>query len=201
MIYDKNKNYAFFHIPKTAGQSILTALGYEAKQRFPHNAGYHTIPKNFVEKLDIKGFDKIFSFAIVRNPWERMHSMYHYVCKSDNYKTRDYTKRYRSMGFNNWMVEECTTFCKSQGWYDNDYIFQQVDWTTYNGKPISFVGRYENLNVDFEFICNKIKHPYVKLPHIHKTDKPNYRDEYNSEGYDKVIELFSKDIEVFDYKF
>jgi len=201
VIYNKDKNYAFFHIPKTAGQSILTALGYETKQRVPPNAGYHTIPKTFVEKLEIKKFDKIFSFAFVRNPWERMHSMYHYICKSDNYKTRDYIKHYRSMGFNNWMVEECANFCKSQGWYNGDYIFQQVDWVTYNNKLISFVGRYENLDGDFKFICDKINHPYIKLPHVHKTKKPDYHNEYNSNAYNKIVELFSKDIETFNYEF
>ena len=56
-----------------------------------------------------------------------------------------------------------------------------------NGEVIiDFVGRYENINKDFSYICRKLNIPEIELPITNKFDHQNYINYYTKEMVDEV---------------
>ena len=96
----------FIDIPRTSSSSIRAELGmrfgkahgkmnvmetdYATAQIIPD----HTTAKEVQTVIGRPKWDKIFTFTVVRNPWERTFSMYHYRKKRGNipkeWSFRDY---------------------------------------------------------------------------------------------------------------
>ena len=81
--------------------------------------------------------------------------------------------------------------------------FNQLDYITdRNGKIcVDFIGRYENLQEDFNKVLKDIGLPAMQLKHLNKFDRENYRSYYTEEDIEKVKKLYKRDIEYFGYKF
>ena len=67
---------------------------------------------------------------------------------------------------------------------------------------VDFIGRYENLNKDFQKICSELS---IKpdLKYYNKSDKIklNYKDYYNQKSIDIVYKVYQEDIKRFNYDF
>jgi hypothetical protein len=68
---------------------------------------------------------------------------------------------------------------------------------------MNFIGHYENLNDDFQQICETIGIPQMKLPHKRqaKDRKQDYRSYYSDDLAELVGQYFKRDIEALDYRF
>ena len=66
---------------------------------------------------------------------------------------------------------------------------------------VDFVGRYENLQADFQTVCNKLGITNEVLPHKNKTERRNYQDYYNDRTKNMIFKHFQEDIEMFGYDF
>src|SRR5690242_8686296 len=65
-------NSIFVHVPKAAGVSIARALYGDLGMGHMTLAEYRTVFRQ-------RAFDKMFKFAFVRNPFDRLHSAYHFL--------------------------------------------------------------------------------------------------------------------------
>lgn len=204
MISDKH-NYIFVHIPKSAGSSIeqvllknehnfsdetfdhvfwLDKLNCEIKNKFfigkisglPF-APQHCTPEKYERRFPEK-YIKYFKFTFVRNPWDKAVSEWKYFNKVENLNL---TLRQSLM---------------TQFPFPDHNIHQTVF-----AKNCDFIGRFENLQEDFNIVCNKIGIPRIKLPHDNKTKHKHYTEYYNDETREIVEQKFSKDIKYFGYKF
>ena len=67
---------------------------------------------------------------------------------------------------------------------------------------VDFIGRFENLEKDFDFVLNKLNiKKNIELPHFNKTKHKHYSEYYTEETRKLVEKRYRKDIKMFGYKF
>ncbi len=206
MLLSRKHNFIFIHIYKNAGSSITSAL-------FPFAAGEHQLKANeylkkininyfepqpfhihikasaLAEKIGRKAFNKFFTFAIVRNPWDWQVSLYTFMLRYKEHHQHELVKSFRD--FNEYIRWRCAEEVRFQ----KDFIVDE------DGKiMIDFVGRFENLNADFKQICSRIGIS-VDLPKINVSNEMPYQSFYDEESIALVREAFKPDIELFNYNF
>jgi len=183
MIYSDSHKFMFYHIPKTAGTSMYSVFkqyGVSAHVNEFHwtRVRSHTAVEHTWDKY--KG-SEYFSFAIVRNPYDRMFSLYNFL------------KRRRVI------KETLEEFINK---IDRDP--SQFKLLNYNGVvPLSFVGKFENLEEDFNFIADKIKikERYKNLPKLFKAvNNGNYKEQINNKLKAIIDEKHHDDFINFNYK-
>ena len=191
MISHKHK-FIFIHYPKTAGETINYFL---CKQRHPVHK--HKKLKFFEDKYDLKDY---FKFTFCRNPWSQVVSFYFhfkrlkrcaplYSCNiANNFSFSDYCKK---------MFQDKPSF-PNDYWHDSHYSFLL---NSKNDVNIDFIGKFENLQEDFNIVCDKIGIPPQELPHINKSKHKHYSEYYDDKTREIVAKKYAKDIEYFGYEF
>lgn len=209
--YNHNqKDYLLFlRIPKNASSSIMEHLGdrnllakYERKLQQSLDkeiykgffAATHARPhelESVINSIELKAF----SFAVVRNPWDRVVSMYHFAKKMG---LADLFNLNNDLSFDD--------FCEvieSRRW-DRSFLptFKQVEWT-HGSIEVNEILRFENLSKDFSNMIqnNSIKDISSYLPHINKTNHTDYRDYFSSRTKKIIHSVFEEDCDAFKYNF
>lgn len=191
----------FIHVPKAAGTSVAKAIFGEKSRHIP-------LSRYFV--FDDRAAREYFKFAFVRNPWDRFFSAYHYLARrigaDPAYPDHRWATRYLGgkQNFGNFVKRMAV---------DRRYRFAvrryihfrpQVDWISIPGRQgvgMDFVGRFEDMENDFQRVCARIG-VSAALPHERKgTGVNNYREAFDFEGRQLVAELYRRDIEAFGYTF
>ena len=163
--------FVFIHIPRTGGTSIEQSFDSER------------IPNQHMQVKHIDGeYNDYFKFAFVRNPWERMVSYYFMDRYSNGISFLEFVKL-------------IPTRSKLE--------YRMLPYITDStGKiAVDFLGRYENLQKDFDTMCDKMGVVRRDLLNYNKTDHTPYADYYDEESYELVSKMFADDISEFDYKF
>ena len=80
---------------------------------------------------------------------------------------------------------------------DNKNEIMTID----NNISVNFIGKFENLQNDFNNLLSKLGSENIQLPHIHKSDRSRYRTYYSEESKALVEEFYKKDIQEFGYEF
>lgn len=175
------------HINKTGGTSIAKALRLRD--------GHWTAREKQAE-LGERAWRQKFSFAFVRNPWDRLVSQYHW--RTRNNRTGLGTN---PLEFNDWVAAVFEE--QDPRYHDETKMFiPQLDWITDDDGQVmvDFVGRFENLAPDFEFICRRLG-VRATLPHLNRTEHAPYQSYYRPEIVDVVGNWFHKDIDFFGYTY
>src|SRR5580704_4904265 len=142
MISGKHK-FIFIHINKTGGTSIEKAFAPDADIRdVPHKHA----PVAFYKQWWPDQFRTYFKFAFVRNPWDWLVSRYYW--SKDRQRLFDYS-------FDEFLrrLKKRIRLCESAPWLEDEALKPQLDRLTIRGAiAVDFVGRFENLQSDFDFI-------------------------------------------------
>ncbi|MFW6128694.1 MAG: sulfotransferase family 2 domain-containing protein [Candidatus Aminicenantaceae bacterium] len=208
----KHKNIIFIWIPKTAGTSIFSALTpygcrkltsiRSVKYYFPQH-GFVTFGHISYQKLKEESYisskfdSNSFKFCFVRNPWDRVVSLYHYL-KRINFI-------HKNLSFRTFLYEIEDDAMFPVGLYHSKGISQcnnQLDWITdSNGKVfVDFIGRYENIQYDFKELCQKLD-IRAELPKRNITQHRKYTEYFDNFSKKIVEKAYSRDIEFFGYKY
>ena len=111
-----------------------------------------------------------------------MVSYYHFH-KSEQY---NHPATAQKMGFSEWLERGL----------DNRLCITQ---TKYLNEDIDYIIRYENLQDDFNIVCDNINIERYVLPNYNTSQHDNYTQYYNSKEKDIIKEYFSEDFENFGY--
>lgn len=186
----------FIHVPKNAGQSIRNSL---FENLLPGHMKAFTYQLIFPKRI----YDKYYKFAIVRNPWDRLASAYMFM-KGGGAHEKDRLWSEKTLAH----FESFESFVKGglqreeiQSW---PHFRRQVDFLRgQNGRiELDFVGRFENLQEDFNHIRDHLGIS-AELLFINKTKtkRESYRTYYTDEMQEIAAGVYQEDIEAFDYKF
>ena len=126
-------------------------------------------------------FNTYFKFCVVRNPYDKMVSLYHMLRNGNKLKTFD-------------------EFCKKNNCKNYNRYFIN------NKSCINFYIRYENLNEDLKKVCEKlgIEFDINRLPNFkseYRQKNDNYQKYYNDDLRKIVYKKHKKEFEMFGYKF
>lgn len=163
----------FIHVPKTGGSSISSLFEKE-----PHHAGMRHHEKASEIQVSLKEkWDQYFKWAIVRNPWDRMVSMY-FFRKSrklfDFAEDHEFVKN-TDRSFDSWLDRLLSIRHSEHAFWLNQFNFIK---SCKNEIELDFVGRFENLNEDFNYAATKIGLNKT-LPHINTSEHNPYYEYYN----------------------
>lgn len=210
MIYSKQKNFLFIHVPKTAGTSIRSVLepyggkpgflNFTARrlEKFPalcnttglNNArtyDAHTTYKKIATVIPAKQLEKTFVFAFVRHPFDRLYSFYFHVLANSHHPWHEKVLGYGSF---NGLIKNLEKIQEpSQRYYLTD-----VD----DNIAVNFIGRFENINADFKIVCNRLEIPF-NLPKKNVTKHDEWKNAFTKEDRQHAYTFYKEDFEAFNY--
>lgn len=190
MISDEYR-FIFVHINKTGGTSIEKVFEPQADQQ---DLRYKHQPAAFYKERFPYRFRDYFKFSFVRNPWDWLVSRYHW--SRDHQHLIDYSFRELLR-----RLENRVRVSAAAPWMEGA-LAPQLDRLIINGSlAMDFVGRYENLQGDFEKISSILKIKAITLPHVFKTQHAVYTEYYDDETRGIVEKLYAADIAAFGYRF
>ena len=217
MIDHKNK-FIFVHIPKNAGTSMENFLFPENFTLFPKTKeevlrsqeflyGQDNDSKRFLQHLTMEEIDIVlntnkykntfletskansyFKFCFVRNPWDRAVSEWKWRQATD--------KSFLEVNFINFLTNYL--FLRQ----NEDHFMPQYKYIYRDKKClVDFIGRFESLNQDFDYVCKKIGRECNKLLHNNKSERKHYSEYYNSFTMNLIGDVYKRDIDYFNYSF
>lgn len=210
------RKFIFTHPKKCAGTSIEKAFRDElnlSKEMWDQYLNRHAPLKCELDIVKKHGYDEkdFFKFSIIRNPWDRVVSMYYYlihrevpkahICK--NPKMAKYLLKIKEMTFNEFCVFEFeSSDFKQFETPTRIYLFDDDEY------KIDYVIKYENITEGYNFCMKKLNLlnlNYDKLQRIHgdtpRPKKIHYRRYYDKRTKEMVAKHFEFDIDFFKYTF
>ena len=200
MIIDNKYKHLYIAVPKTGSISIQFSLGHG--DNIPEPDDYHQSLKTAISDNPVAA--DYFKFAFVRNPWDRLLSLYNDFTVNRVYQYSGLIKHDKPLlsefaDFN----DMCVRLCDSE-WRDNIFFTSQFDLLSISDKiGLDYVGRFENLFDDFTKICSILNIDDVVLECRNTSKVPNvkYRNVYSVDAKNAIAKLYSRDIETFGYEF
>ncbi len=215
MIISHGRQYIFVHIPKTGGTSLSLALEAKAmkddiligdtpkakkrRKRYKDIQVSGRLWKH-ARLTDIYGLvtqeqiENYFVFTIVRNPWDRIVSYYHWL-KIQNFdhlavgiaKNHEFTEFLAQPAIQHSLQYDAT----------RQYICDQ------NGNAqCNMYLRIEHLSRDVRRLEQHLGIKLAAVPHDNRSKRDQtYADYYNVQSKNMVSNLFADDIKKFNYAF
>jgi hypothetical protein len=210
LLISNRHKFIFVHVPKTAGQSMTRALEPFSDNRprkglrrllshlpVPESPDAIAFPMHVSArwarlKLPGKVFKSYRKFAVVRNPYDRAVSLYHYLSQKTDHHSYEKVSRLSFKGFLLYLAERRMTKNPTQLAFIADA----------HGNPIvDNILRFETLNEDFKALCDDLgMDGQVELPKKNASDHRPYWEYYKDQTtQDLVKDLFAADFEAFGY--
>lgn len=199
--------YMFVHIPKTGGTSLKHALaGYDIRDRTTADAaqavcvqGHRTLAE-LDRHAEAIGVEPLFRFTVVRNPWDRLLSLFSYLTSGGSGSFIDLRRAaeiwpYRG-DFRRFVLEGLPRM--PLRWH----FRPQTYWIGDRAEDIArldFIARYERLGADYEIIRERVG-AAAPLPRLRPSTHPPFADCYDAEMVRIVGAVYARDIELLHYE-
>lgn len=182
----------FVHVPKTGGSTI-------AKTLFGLGSPIHATAHAF-QRANPSKFSAYFKFAFVRNPWDRLVSAYYFYTQlpERSEHSKGIFQRYSDFGT---FVRD---FVTPENVLGPLHLRPQHQFVcdVNNRILVDFVGRYETFESDVAEVAKAIRLPLAgPLPKVNATDRPAYRECFDTSTRAIVERVYANDLELFSYEF
>lgn len=218
MLISHSLKYVFIHVPKTAGTSIECLLkeepafqvdeighwygasesDYEQEPKLCRQLHNHSSAKKVKEYFEEMGWkwDEYFKFGFMRNPWDLQVSQHCYFMQS---LTESNTSDENLKLIEEYKNKPAYEFIKSRAKFDFiDHFLCDKN----KNIIVDFIGKFENLNEDFQKIQDKIGVSGYSLPAFNQSKRiKNYQVYYDDEAREQVKKSFYKTISLGNYTF
>ena len=196
MIICHEPKIVFVKPNKIAGTSIVNTLSMSIKfddSLRNLSKGDHESYRQIEQTIPI---EKYYVFSFTRNPWDRLISMFKYMKEIEIPKRKkmniQYDEKLEKMTFNEYISSD--DVFKPRSFYD---FFKNND-----GKiNLDFIGKFEDLLVDFKRVERHTNLKFEKLAHRYKTNHKEYTEYYTDETQKIVAKQYANDIKYFNYEF
>ncbi len=196
MVVSESHKFIFLAVPKTGTSSIERALArYRSPltDRFKKHATCKRVKREIPEAL----WDESFKFAFVRNPYDRMQSWYFYRQRQE-LANPEHPRHHLYTGNKTFDQFICS-------FADRDWMLLQLAWVAppaLGGEvQLDFVGRFESLETDYSYVCERVGVPYQPLPQVRSSRNDHRaRSLWTPESRTRVNEYFRGDFELFGYE-
>ena len=188
----KKSDFVFIHIDKTGGTSLSHVLGL-----LPFKSHF-TVRQ--VQNLIGLDWHNVFTFSIVRNPYDRVVSQFEFRKKRDDFHIKT-----NNISFDDW-VKSTYKLNDPKYIYDvengNRLNFTQKQWLTNDQGvvDVDYILKFENITNDYK-VLQDIIGLKKSLPHMNKTERKPYKYYYSDESKSIVENYFKEDFEEFNYNF
>jgi hypothetical protein len=183
----------FIHIPKTAGISITKAL---------YNKEVGHLPLRYYEKRHAHTIENLIKFTVVRNPWDRIYSAYHFLKAGGMAEYPDdkifFDKNISSYENFDHFVREWLT---KKNAYSYIHFYPQLYFIETRKIKLDYILRFENINIELPSIMSN-HGIHIELKKLNTSLKnQEYQSAYSQKSKDIVYKTYKKDIMLFKYEF
>lgn len=182
---DHYRKLIFIHIARTGGTSVEAALvgrdWWEVDPATKHLSASQT-RRLYGEDL----WNTYLKFAVVRNPWDRLVSMW---ATGWWHPDEDPTR-----------ITDFGQFLDQLQPHPNEH-YRSLLYRDILDEPVDRVLRFERLSDDFARLMTDLGQGGVQLPHHERRERGDYRRYYDDDLRDRVGRRFADDIREFDYTF
>lgn len=189
----------FRHNRNEKGEFIHRSMNADEEYR---TIGQHVDANTIQRKVPAEVWNDYFKFSIIRNPWDRTVSDFHWKRRQDPaIKPRRRFYHYLGVPFNELaqIRKLFSEFIESDDFVNNDRFYIIDDRLC-----VDFVIRYENLSEDLTEVCRRIGLPPVDLPHLKtgfRQKRHHYSEYFDRESEAIVAKKHKNDIRLFGYEF
>lgn len=179
--------FSFVHINKCGGSSVEIALGLTKR---------HATAEALRREIGAEAWGRRFTFALVRNPFDRAVSLYYYRVRMNNHGLGD-----RHVNVNQWI--QALWQDKDPRYVDPPFLNQTCTaWLTdADGKQIvDMVVRLEDIATGWSKITRRLGID-IEFPALNKNKRPAYRDVLTRDSRAILEAAFAEDLSRFDYDF
>jgi hypothetical protein len=189
-----DRRYIFIRVPKNASTSFTKSFG---------KIRHYSV--DFLQTEVGVDIEKHHTFAIVRNPFDRLVSWFHYHKVNVNSGAdKKLTKHYKNSTFKKWVKDGCPlpdSWTREKDKYNPNPLHQHLWVCDSNGEiAVDFIGNFETLSKDFKTIVDETG-VEGKLANDNSSEHKNYADYYDDDTISIVKEMFKKDLDLFNYGF
>ncbi len=200
----------FVDIPRTGSTSLKLALAEQLGSEFDKSyvrednrqttkvIGDHTTAARARQILSPELWDRLFTFTIVRNPWDRCYSMFRYRIANKEIPADFPFGEYLTL------LERHNTRHPYTPFIYRPYFMPMCDFIfDAEGKQlVNYIGRFEQREESMLLLKEKTGVDFAGTRRAEVLGQPgDYRRAYCTEGVEIVARIYRDDIERFGYEF
>lgn len=211
MLVSVSHNFVFIHIAKNGGSSVNEMLlqycvgGERTKigdvlsvfpyAKAPERLGYppHANARWARRNLGPRFYDRAFSFAIVRNPYDRAVSRFEYVRQNAEHHNN---QKFQNLSFGGFVSDERM----------RNLVISRTQYSEISSRSgeviVDKIYRFEEIDAAVSDICTRLGLPKpAQTPHQNRSRRGHYQSYFTPEIRARFERIYRKDIEYFEYDF